>query len=223
MGLGESLLDPGHRRVFRVFDLQPVRRLAGAIGAVPMFRNQSLEPELASLAEQMRADFALLEGCEEDPIWPPFQQPREVGFAQAQWQLAQIITVERQAIERVKLNLGVVLSGAETPSTPRTTALAIDDELLAPILERSLGDPREALRPVIATTGDQPDPVAVTLHSEAVTVIFDFVEPLGAGRHDLSGGRDAELELGHGRKIRSDQPECQLPPGMAFVPFDEFL
>jgi hypothetical protein len=78
-----------------------------------MFRNQSLEPELASLAEQMRADFALLEGCEEDPIWPPFQQPREVGFAQAQWQLAQIITVEREAIERVKLNLGI-LAGTQS-------------------------------------------------------------------------------------------------------------
>jgi hypothetical protein len=79
-----------------------------------MFGNQPLESKFASLAEQIRADFALLEGCEEDPVWPPFQQPREVGFAQAQWQLAQIITVEREAIERVKLNLGVVLSGAKS-------------------------------------------------------------------------------------------------------------
>jgi hypothetical protein len=36
-----------------------------------MFGNQPLEPELASLEEQIRADFALLEGCEEDPVWPP--------------------------------------------------------------------------------------------------------------------------------------------------------
>jgi len=36
-----------------------------------MFGNQPLEPEFASLAEQIRSDFALLEGCEEDPIWPP--------------------------------------------------------------------------------------------------------------------------------------------------------
>jgi hypothetical protein len=79
-----------------------------------MFGNQPLESKFASLAEQIRADFALLEGCEEDPAWSPFQQLREVGFAQAQWQLAQIITVEREAIERVKLNLGVVLSGAKS-------------------------------------------------------------------------------------------------------------
>jgi hypothetical protein len=46
-----------------------------------MFGNQPLESKFASLAEQIRADFALLEGCEEDPAWSPFQQLREVGFA----------------------------------------------------------------------------------------------------------------------------------------------
>ena len=79
-----------------------------------MFGNQPLEPKFASLAEQIRADFALLVGRKEDPVRAPCQQPREIGFAQTQWQLAQIITVEREAIERVKLNLGVVLSGAKS-------------------------------------------------------------------------------------------------------------
>lgn len=110
----ERVLDQPHRWVFRVLDLQPVRRRAGAIGAVPMFGNQPLEPEFASLAEQIRADFALLEGGDEDPIGATRQQPGEAGFAQAQWQLAQIITVEREAIERVKLNLGVVLTGVQS-------------------------------------------------------------------------------------------------------------
>ena len=75
-----------------------------------MFGNQPLEPEFASLAEQIRADFALLEGGDEDPIGATCQQPGEIGFAQAQWQLAQIITVEREAIEGVKLNLGIMLA-----------------------------------------------------------------------------------------------------------------
>jgi hypothetical protein len=79
-----------------------------------MFGNQPLEPEFASLAEQIKADFALLEGCDEDPIGAPCQQPGEIDFAQAQWQLAQIMTVEREAIERVKLNLGVVLAGVQS-------------------------------------------------------------------------------------------------------------
>jgi hypothetical protein len=41
------------------------------------------------------------------------QQPGKIGFAQAQWQLAQVITVEREAIERVKLNLGI-LAGTQS-------------------------------------------------------------------------------------------------------------
>jgi hypothetical protein len=57
------------------------------------------------------------------------QQHGEIGFAQAQWQLAQVITVEREAIERVKLNLDIMLTGlqsAETghPSTPSNTGSA---------------------------------------------------------------------------------------------------
>jgi len=79
-----------------------------------MFGNQPLEPEFASLAEQIDADFALLEGCEEDPVRPPGEQAGKVGFAKAQWQLAQVITVEREAIERVKLNLGIMLAGMQS-------------------------------------------------------------------------------------------------------------
>ena len=85
----ERLFDPLHGGVRRVLHLDPVRRGADAIGAVAMFRNQALEPELAGLAEQIRADIALLEGGDEDPIGAPCQQPGEIGFAQAQWQLAQ--------------------------------------------------------------------------------------------------------------------------------------
>ena len=98
-----------------------------------MFGTQPLESKFASLAEQIRADFALLEGCEEDPVWPPCEQTGQIGFAKAQWQLAQVITVEREAIERVKLNLGVVLSGVQSveighPVDAKQHRLAIDDE-----------------------------------------------------------------------------------------------
>jgi hypothetical protein len=43
-------------------------------------------------------------------IGAPCQQPGEIGFAQAQWQLAQVFTVERGAIERIQLNLDVMLA-----------------------------------------------------------------------------------------------------------------
>jgi hypothetical protein len=42
------------------------------------------------------------------------QQPGKIGFAKAEWQLAQIITVEREQIERVKLNLGIMLTGMQS-------------------------------------------------------------------------------------------------------------
>lgn len=79
-----------------------------------MFGNQPLEAELTSLAEQVRPDIALFEGRDEDPIGAPCQQPGEIGFAQAQWQLAQVFTVEREAMERIKLNLGVMLAGMQS-------------------------------------------------------------------------------------------------------------
>jgi hypothetical protein len=98
-----------------------------------MFGNQPVRAEFTNLAEQIRAGFCLLEGGDEDSIGATFQQPGEIGFAQAQWQLGQIITVEREAIERVKLNLGVVLAGLQSVEirsaiAPQQHNLAIDDE-----------------------------------------------------------------------------------------------
>ena len=77
---------PGHRRAGRVLDLDPVRRPAGAIWPVPTLRDQPFKPHVAGGAEQVRADLALLEGCDENPIGAARQQPREVGLAHRQRQ-----------------------------------------------------------------------------------------------------------------------------------------
>jgi hypothetical protein len=70
----------------------------------------------------------------------------------------------------------------------------------------SLSDPGIALRPIIASTGNQPDAIPVPLDANAKAVMFDFVEPLWPSR-DLGCGRwQAELErLKHAPKkgIRS--------------------
>ena len=42
--------------------------------------------------------------------------------------------------------------------------LAVDDEMLLTVLQRSLNDPREALRPVVPASGNQPHPIALALH-----------------------------------------------------------
>jgi hypothetical protein len=46
--------------------------------------------------------------------------------------------------------------------------------------------------------GDQPDAIAVAFYPEAVAIIFDLVEPVGAAGNGFAGGRDAELVLGRG-------------------------
>jgi hypothetical protein len=68
-GLGlDSLLDPLHCRMGGVFHLDPVRRGAGAVGAIAVLRHQALEAELAGLAKQVRADLTLFEGRYEYPV-----------------------------------------------------------------------------------------------------------------------------------------------------------
>ena len=55
-------------------------------------------------------------------------------------------------------------------------SLAIDDELLAPVLGRGLDDPRIAVGPSVAAPRDQTDAIPVTLEAEALAVIFDFMQ-----------------------------------------------
>jgi hypothetical protein len=56
--------------MLRIFHLYPVRRSAGAIGAIAMLRYQTLESELSSLAEQVRSDLALFKRRDEDTVGP---------------------------------------------------------------------------------------------------------------------------------------------------------
>jgi len=64
-----------------------------AIEAVAAFAHQTLEPELAGVPEQVGADLALLEGCDEDAFASQSQQPRQVGLAQRPRQLAIVVAI----------------------------------------------------------------------------------------------------------------------------------
>ena len=55
--------------------------------------------------------------------------------------------------------------------------LAVDDELLHPVLQRGFNDPRIPFCPVIPVPGEQAHAVAVALNAQPIPVIFDFVEP----------------------------------------------
>nr|WP_312016792.1 hypothetical protein [Bradyrhizobium japonicum] len=75
-------------------------------------------------------------------------------------------------------------------------------ELLLTVLQRRLDDPGEAVRPVVAVLGEQPNVALFALDAQAVAVILDFVDPVGAGRHHLGGRGQAELKrFRHSRQI----------------------
>jgi hypothetical protein len=84
-------------------------------------------------------------------------------------------------------------------------------EMLLSILKGGLDDPGIALAPIVPTLGNQADMVAVSLHPEAIPVVFDFVKPFRAGRNLGSGGGDAELE--HGIKMGIPEPFVERAVG----------
>jgi hypothetical protein len=116
-----------------VFDLDPIRRSAGAVRTITALGHQAFEPELAGLPEQVRADLPALELGNENSFRTPRQQPRQVGLAQVQRLLPQIIALERQDVEGIELHV-VVMSTRMQPVEigyaidAKQNRLAIDDE-----------------------------------------------------------------------------------------------
>jgi hypothetical protein len=82
------------------------------------------------------------------------------------------------------------------------TVLAVDHKLTDAVFQSGLSDPGEAARPIIATSGDQPNAVAVTLDANAIAIQLYFVKPFRAGGNLRSLSRNAELKrLKHELKI----------------------
>jgi len=52
------------------------------------------------------------------------------------------------------------------------------------------GDRRQPVRPVVATSGEGPDAVAIAPADEAVAVVLDLMNPGGVVRHGVSEGPD---------------------------------
>ena len=114
---------------------------------------------------------------------------------------AQIFPVHRQHVEGAELDFVVLFARMQRAEIGHAVdtedhGLAINDELAAAVLQRSLSDPREAFCPVIAAARDQPYPVAVALDAKAVSVKFSFVKPLRACRHGFTVGGQAGVEFG---------------------------
>ena len=72
-------------------------------------------------------------------------------------------------------------------------------------LDRS-DNPREAVAPIAAMAGYDPDALAVAMREHAVTVMLDLVQPIGAYGRGRCSGREAGLEWEHGgRMYRPDR------------------
>jgi len=88
--------------------------------------------------------------------------------------------------------------------------LAVNDELLVPVLQCRLDDPGKSLRPVVTAPRNQPNAIAAALDSQAVAVILDLVEPVRAGWNLYSLGGQAELKrLKHAPKIGLARWNCE--------------
>ena len=94
-----------------VLNLDPMVAPAASADALAMLGDQPLKPHPARRLEQFGANFALLEGRNEDSLGPAAQHLRQVGLAQVQRQPAEIIAVIRQAVEGV----GPLAQGCDMP------------------------------------------------------------------------------------------------------------
>jgi hypothetical protein len=92
-------------------------------------------------------------------------------------------------------------------------------------------DQRESVRPLVAATGEQPDPVVPLARDRAVAVVLDLVNPVTPDRRLVRPGGDARLNearglpLGgrgtpqHGRENGKARPGRQGPTILfAFYP-----
>jgi hypothetical protein len=93
------------------------------------------------------------------------------------------------------------------PVEAKDHSFAVDHKPLLPVFQCGFNNPWQALGPIIPAARDQPDPVAVTLYAEAVTV----VKPLGASGHGLADGGQAELGFPHAAPLKGNG-NCLGPP-----------
>jgi hypothetical protein len=103
-----------------------------------------------------------------------------------------------------QLHLLIVLAGVQRVEirvsiNAQDDRFAIDHELLA---EGRFHDPRMAIGPVVAASGDQAHAVAVGLDDQAITVVLDLMEPVVAVRDFGRAGRDAGLEKSVAHAVR---------------------
>ena len=127
------------------------------------------------------------------------QDARQRRLADLDRLAAQVGAVQLQQVEGVEEGVGLVAAAAQDvePRQPALVAahhLAVDQA--GPHLEvvHGLDHERKAVRPVVAAPGNQPDADGIAPRHQAIAVVLDFVNPVGAGRRAVGRGRQARLD-----------------------------
>jgi hypothetical protein len=164
---------------------------------------------IALAGEPYSTDLALFEAARKDAVRSPMQQLCEARLAQRQGKGAQVVAFHREHVEGVKLDLVVEFAGMERVEIgdsvdAENDGLAVDDELLCPVLQRGLDDPGITLRPIVAAARDQPHAIAVALDAKTEAVIFHFVSgsTMLRPRRDRPHARLRQRVCGHDRPLR---------------------
>ena len=118
-----------------ILDLDPVRRAAATVGSVAVLRNRALKSHQAGVPQQIRPDRSLLEVGKENAIDAPLQQLLQVRFAEMQRYPPQVIAIDGEYVESVKLHLVIVLAAVQaieirSAIDAEQNGLAITNELM---------------------------------------------------------------------------------------------
>jgi hypothetical protein len=122
--------------------------------------------------------------------------------------LPQIVVAFHQDVEGAELHLLIVLAAVK--GIEISDAVDAEDHRLTVEYEAFLADHPSRLddsgvsgRPVVAVAREQSHPIAVPFHAEAVSVVFHFMEPIGAAGNCRGLRRQAKLKqrTAHGGKI----------------------
>ncbi len=119
-------------------------RATGNVAAISSVSRPILKAHATGCSEESRPHLSALKWCRTKIPVPAGQATGALGLRSGQRQLAQILAAERQNVERIELNLGILLAsmqGEIEGPIDSFTAPAVDDELLLAVLQHCLDDP----------------------------------------------------------------------------------
>jgi hypothetical protein len=180
---------PTAPRCWRDCELSPKPGWTRAIGAVDLLGHDALGAKPTSVLEHRRtipADVFV----EQDGSLSIAQQPRQCCFAVEERAITQVLTIMLDQVECIedrgtRGGAAAQLLEPRKAVRPQNNRLAIDREALGLDPPGSSRDGWQSHGPVIGVAGVKPDYGPIPADDQAVAVMLDFVNPIGARRRFL--------------------------------------